>query len=91
MILILNEPYSAAIALDLDKKDEKLTIVLDLGSSSLTVTAMTFDGGAFDNLAISYDKQLGGQEFDRCLANHFMQLIKERNPTIEIKEERLTM
>ena len=88
---IVNETYAAALAFGLDYYDENNIIFLDLGGSSLYVTALLTDAVGFETLAISYDKQLGGRDFDRCLADHFIRLFIERNPAIEVKEDRHAM
>ena len=85
------EPAAAAIAFGIDKKDERYILLLDLGGSSLFVHVMEVDNGVFEYLAISHDAHLGGQDFDRCLADHFIDLFKERNPAVEIKDNKRAM
>ena len=77
VLRIINEPTAAALAYGLDKKDTDAKIaVFDLGGGTFDVSILELGDGVFEVLSTNGDTQLGGDNFDETLINHFIQAIK---------------
>jgi len=76
---IINEPTAAAIAYGLDKKAEKNIMVYDLGGGTFDVSLLTIDNGVFEDVATAGDTQLGGEDFDQKVMQHFMKVFKKKS------------
>lgn len=79
---ILYEPIAAAVAYDLVKtkqlREEGNVLVLHVGGATAEATVMTFVDGVYEFIGARYDPFLGGQDFDRRITEHFVQLIKDK-------------
>ena len=87
VLRIINEPTAAALAYGLDKKDKDLKVVVfDLGGGTFDVSILELGDGVFEVLSTNGDTQLGGDNFDEALIDHFVSLI-EINSGIDISED----
>ncbi len=67
---LINEPTAAAVAYGLDRgADEELIAVFDFGGGTLDVSVLQLDKGVLRVLATGGDSLLGGDDFDRALAD----------------------
>lgn len=74
-------PTAAAIAYGLDKKEkagERNVLIFDLGGSIFDVSILTIENGIFEVKYTAGDTHLGGEDFDNCLVNHFIQEFKRK-------------
>lgn len=86
---IINEPTAAALAFGFDKKNEsKKIVVYDLGGGTFDVTVMEMSNGVFEVKSTSGDTRLGGEDFDMCLTNFFMDEFKRQNPGCDISSDK---
>lgn len=70
LLRLLNEPTAAAIAYGLDQNAEEGTIaVYDLGGGTFDISILRLSRGVFEVLATGGDSQLGGDDFDRVVAD----------------------
>ena len=78
---IIHEPTAAAIAYSLDKKfaDERNVLIFDLGGGSVDVSLLTIEEHILEVKATAGNTHLGGEDFDSCLVNHFVQEFKRKN------------
>ncbi len=72
VLRLLNEPTAAALAYGLDKNEEGLFAVFDLGGGTFDISILKLDGGVFQVLTTGGDSRLGGDDFDRDIAEHFL-------------------
>ncbi|WP_157271488.1 Fe-S protein assembly chaperone HscA [Azohydromonas aeria] len=72
VLRLLNEPTAAAVAYGLDKGSEGTFVVYDLGGGTFDVSVLRLQRGVFEVIATNGDAMLGGDDFDHCLATHFM-------------------
>ncbi|CAH6419233.1 Heat shock protein 70 [uncultured virus] len=74
VIRIINEPTAAAIAYGLDKKydQEKNILIFDLGGGTFDVSLLTIEEEVFEVKAVSGNNNLGGEDFDNRMVNHFV-------------------
>ena len=72
VLRLLNEPTAAAVAYGLDQKAEGTFLVFDLGGGTFDVSILKLTQGVFEVLATGGDSALGGDDFDRALADWFI-------------------
>jgi len=65
---LLNEPTAAAVAYGLDRASEGVHAVYDLGGGTFDISILRFSRGVFEVLATGGDSALGGDDFDRTIA-----------------------
>ncbi len=69
VLRILNEPTAACLAYGLDKKEEGLVGVYDLGGGTFDISILKLKEGIFEVLATNGDTHLGGDDFDHRLVD----------------------
>jgi molecular chaperone HscA len=69
---LLNEPTAAALAYGLDKQAEGNFAVFDLGGGTFDISILKLAGGVFEVKSTGGDSALGGDDFDRAVAAHFL-------------------
>ena len=80
VLRIINEPTAAALAYGIDKKvDEQNILIVDVGGGTADFSVLNIDDGVFEVKATRGDSFLGGEDFDNCLVNHFIQEFKRKN------------
>ncbi len=68
VLRLLNEPTAAAVAYGLDQKEERVIAVFDLGGGTFDISILRLSRGVFQVLATGGDSALGGDDFDRVVA-----------------------
>ena len=68
VLRIINEPTAASLAYGLDQRDKGRVAVYDLGGGTFDVSILSIEEGVFRVLSTSGDTHLGGDDFDRRLA-----------------------
>ena len=78
VICTINASTATAIAYCLDMKvdHERNILIFDLGEGTLDVSLLTIEGDILHVQAVAGDAHLGGEDFDSCLVNHFIQEFK---------------
>merc|ERR1712146_880318 len=64
VLRILNEPTAASLSYGLDKKNNEVILVFDLGGGTFDVSILEVGDGVFEVLSTSGDTLLGGDDFD---------------------------
>ncbi|ROS05174.1 chaperone protein HscA [Sinobacterium caligoides] len=72
VLRLLNEPTAAAVAYGLDSGDEGITVIYDLGGGTFDVSILRLSKGVFEVMATGGDSALGGDDFDRVVADWFV-------------------
>ena len=76
---IVNEPTAAALAYGLDKQDKAQTIlVYDLGGGTFDVSILELGDGVFEVKSTSGNNHLGGDDFDKRVADFITEEIKNQ-------------
>ena len=70
ILRLLNEPTAAAIAYGLDSGKEGIIAVYDLGGGTFDISILRLHKGVFEVLSTGGDSALGGDDFDRILAEY---------------------
>ena len=69
VLRIINEPTAAALAYGLDKKENELILVFDLGGGTFDVSVLDVGGGVIEVKATNGDTHLGGDDWDERIVN----------------------
>ncbi|MGD9985109.1 MAG: Fe-S protein assembly chaperone HscA [Porticoccaceae bacterium] len=72
VLRLLNEPTAAAVAYGLDKGSEGVFAIYDLGGGTFDLSILRLRQGVFEVLATAGNTALGGDDFDRRLADWFL-------------------
>ena len=81
VLRLLNEPTAAAIAYGLDTGKEGVIAVYDLGGGTFDISILRLHKGVFEVLATGGDSALGGDDFDRLLADYLKNQLGFENNT----------
>ncbi len=73
VLRIVNEPTAAALAygIGLSPDEEKTVAVYDLGGGTFDLSILRIQQGIFEVLSTNGDTYLGGDDFDRAVAEHW--------------------
>lgn len=86
VLRIINEPTAAAIAYGLDKNQDELIAVYDLGGGTFDISILEIGDGVFEVKSTSGDTHLGGDDFDQVLIEHMISEFKKEQG-IDLKED----
>lgn len=73
VLRLLNEPTAAAVAYGLDKKAEGVHVIYDLGGGTFDVSILRLNRGVFEVMSTAGNSALGGDDFDRVIAQWIKQ------------------
>ena len=69
VLRLINEPTAAAIAYGLDHASEGVYAIYDLGGGTFDISILRLTRGVFEVLSTGGDSALGGDDYDRALAD----------------------
>ena len=72
VLRLINEPTAAAIAYGLDNASEGVYAIYDLGGGTFDISILRLTRGVLEVLATGGDSALGGDDYDRALADWVM-------------------
>ena len=75
---IINEPTAAALAYGLDNEKEQKIMVYDLGGGTFDVSIIEIGDGVIEVLATAGNNRLGGDDFDKRVADYIIAQFKAR-------------
>jgi molecular chaperone DnaK len=84
---IINEPTAAALAYGLDKREQELILVFDLGGGTFDVSLLEVGEGVVEVKATSGDTHLGGDDWDERIVNYVADEYK-KDQGIDIRNDR---
>ena len=70
---LLNEPTAAAVAYGLDREADGIHAIYDLGGGTFDISILRLNKGVFEVMATGGDSALGGDDFDRMVAQWIME------------------
>jgi molecular chaperone DnaK len=86
VLRIINEPTAAALAYGLDKKGQETVLVFDLGGGTFDVSLLDVGDGVVEVRSTSGDGHLGGDDFDRRIADFLADEFK-RDQGIDLRDD----
>ncbi len=79
VLRIINEPTAASLAYGLQQRTQGTIAVYDLGGGTFDISILKLKDGIFEVLSTNGDTHLGGDDFDRLIADLFVKEIRERH------------
>jgi molecular chaperone DnaK len=79
VLRIINEPTAASLAYGLQKRTQGQIAVFDLGGGTFDISILKLKNGIFEVLSTNGDTHLGGDDFDRAVADYFLKEIHARH------------
>merc|ERR1712117_909540 len=73
----INEPTAAALAYGMDKSDDKVIAVFDLGGGTFDISVLEIQKGVFEVKSTNGNTFLGGEDFDNALLNFLVAEFKK--------------
>jgi len=77
VLRVINEPTAAALAYGLDKTEDKIIAVYDLGGGTFDVSILEIQRGVFEVKSTNGDTHLGGEDFDNVLVDFLINEFKK--------------
>jgi len=90
VLRIINEPTAASLAYGLDKKEEKVIAVYDLGGGTFDISILEIGEGTFHVKSTNGDTHLGGDDFDQRVIDWLYAEFK-RDQGIDLKQDRMAL
>jgi len=90
VLRVINEPTAAALAFGMEKTDDKLIAVYDLGGGTFDVSVLEIQKGVFEVKSTNGDTYLGGEDFDMVLLEFLVQEFK-RDTGIDITKDNMAL
>ena len=87
---IINEPTAAALAYGLDKKEDQVIAVYDLGGGTFDVSILEVGDGIVEVLATNGDTNLGGDNVDELLIDYIADEFK-KSTGIDLREDNMAL
>ena len=81
VLRLLNEPTAAALAYGLDKGVEGTFAVFDLGGGTFDISILELERGVFEVKSTGGDSALGGDDFDRAIAERLLSRAGAETPS----------
>jgi molecular chaperone DnaK len=87
VLRIVNEPTAAALAYGMEKKTHETIMVFDLGGGTFDVSILEVGDGLCEVRSTAGDTHLGGDDFDKVLADWIAEEFKKEQG-IDIRKDR---
>jgi len=87
VLRIINEPTASALAYGLDKKQNEVIAVYDLGGGTFDISILDVGEGVFQVRSTSGDTFLGGDDFDQRIIDYLADEFK-KDEGIDLREQR---
>ena len=78
VLRIVNEPTAASLAYGIDRRQEAVVAVYDLGGGTFDISILKLKDGIFEVLATGGDTHLGGDDFDNLLITMMLDELESR-------------
>src|SRR5213593_1792827 len=78
VLRIVNEPTAASLAYGLQKRTQGIIAVYDLGGGTFDISILKLKNGIFEVLATNGNTHLGGDDFDRRVANLMLKEVRDQ-------------
>jgi len=88
---IINEPTAAALAYNLEKKNDEKIAVFDLGGGTFDISILDVGSdGVFQVLSTNGDTHLGGDDWDEALIHHIADEFKKEQ-SIDLRKDQMAL
>jgi molecular chaperone DnaK len=90
VLRVVNEPTAAALAYGLEKEEDRVIAVYDLGGGTFDISILEIQKGVFEVKSTNGDTHLGGEDFDIHLVRHIVQQFK-KDSSIDLSNDRMAI
>ncbi|NUM44550.1 MAG: molecular chaperone DnaK [Anaerolineales bacterium] len=90
VLRIINEPTASSLAYGLDKKNNEIIAVYDLGGGTFDISILDVGDGVFQVRATSGDTFLGGDDFDIRIMDYLIDEFKKES-SIDLRQDRQSL
>ncbi|KIV97684.1 hsp7-like protein [Exophiala mesophila] len=90
VLRVVNEPTAAALAYGLEKEEDRIIAVYDLGGGTFDISILEIQKGVFEVKSTNGDTHLGGEDFDITLVRHLVQQFKKESG-IDLSNDRMAI
>ncbi|KAF3428652.1 hypothetical protein E2986_05113 [Frieseomelitta varia] len=90
VLRVINEPTAAALAYGMDKTEDKIIAVYDLGGGTFDISILEIQKGVFEVKSTNGDTFLGGEDFDNALVNYLVSEFK-KDQGIDVTKDAMAM
>jgi len=90
VLRIVNEPTASALAYGLDKKEDKVVVVYDLGGGTFDISVLDLSEGVVEVKATSGDTHLGGDDFDQRIIEWLTDEFRKQEG-IDLRTDRMAL
>ena len=87
---IINEPTAAALAYGLEKKQERLIAVFDLGGGTFDISVLEVGGNVVEVVSTAGDTHLGGDDFDARLQDYLIEQFR-KDTGIDVSDDKMVL
>jgi len=90
VLRVINEPTAAALAYGMDKSEDKLIAVYDLGGGTFDISILEIQKGVFEVKSTNGDTFLGGEDFDTHLLKFLVSEFK-RESGVDLTKDNMAL
>ena len=90
VLRVINEPTAAALAYGMDRADNSVIAVYDLGGGTFDISILEMQKGVFEVKSTNGDTHLGGEDFDVVLVEHILNEFK-KDASIDLKNDQMAI
>lgn len=90
VLRVINEPTAAALAYGMDKTEDKIIAVYDLGGGTFDISILEIQKGVFEVKSTNGDTFLGGEDFDNTLVN-FLAAEFKKEQGVDVSKDPMAM
>ncbi|KAG0416323.1 hypothetical protein HPB47_006539 [Ixodes persulcatus] len=90
VLRVINEPTAAALAYGMDKTEDKIIAVYDLGGGTFDISVLEIQKGVFEVKSTNGDTFLGGEDFDNALVKFLADEFKKEQG-IDVTKDNMAM
>ena len=90
VLRVVNEPTAAALAYGLEKEEDRVIAVYDLGGGTFDISILEIQKGVFEVKSTNGDTHLGGEDFDIHLVRHILQQFR-KDSGMDLSNDRMAI
>lgn len=90
VLRVINEPTAAALAYGMDRSDDKVIAVFDLGGGTFDISILEIQKGVFEVKSTNGNTFLGGEDFDNALLNYLVSEFR-RDQGIDLTKDSMAL
>jgi len=90
VLRVINEPTAAALAFGMERTDDKIIAVYDLGGGTFDISVLEIQKGVFEVKSTNGDTYLGGEDFDMVLLDFLVDEFK-KDSGIDIRKDNMAL